>query len=161
MKKIIFKHFYPALLFTFICTGLKAQTSAAGNTALSRLNPWKANQLVEPGNLADILKSSTLAKPNVFNIGAVEDIKGARHIGAVSNQQNEENFKNALQGLKKNTSIVIYCGCCPFTKCPNVRPAFSTLQKLGFTNVKILDLPVNLKTNWVDKGYPLASETAP
>jgi hypothetical protein len=161
MKNLLFKHFYSALLFTFICTGLKAQTSAAGTPVLGPLNPWKANQLVEPGKLAATLKSSALHKPHIFNIGVVEDIRGASHIGAVGNQQNLANFKNALQGLDKNTPIVIYCGCCPFIKCPNVAPAFSTLQKLGFTNVKILNLPVNLKTNWIDKGYPLTSETTP
>ena len=161
MKNILFKHFYPALLFTFICGGLKAQTSVAGSTVLSPLNPWKASQLVEPGKLAAILKSSASAKPYIFNIGAVEDIKGSCHIGAVGNHQNLENFKTALQSLYKNAPIVIYCGCCPFTKCPNVGPGFSILQKLGFKNVKILDLPVNLKTNWVDKGYPLTSETKP
>jgi len=54
--------------------------------------------------------------------------------------------------------MVIYCGCCPFTKCPNIRPAFQQLKKMGFTNVKVLDLPVNLQTNWIAIGYPLAGK---
>jgi thiosulfate/3-mercaptopyruvate sulfurtransferase len=51
--------------------------------------------------------------------------------------------------------MVIYCGCCPWEKCPNVQPAMTTLQEMGFTRVRVLHLPDNFKTNWIDKGYPV------
>ncbi|RYE25855.1 MAG: hypothetical protein EOP45_04415 [Sphingobacteriaceae bacterium] len=65
-------------------------------------------------------------------------------------------LSSAVHLLPKTTSVVVYCGCCPFNKCPNIRPAFTALQKKGFTDVKVLDLPTNLKVDWSSKGYPLA-----
>ena len=108
--------------------------------------------------LAGDIKDASSNSIAIFNIGAVEDIKGAKHIGAVSNSENLEKLKRAVAVLPKNTAMVIYCGCCPFAKCPNIRPAFLELKRLGFSNVKVLNLPANLKTNWIAKGYPLAGE---
>lgn len=119
-------------------------------------NPWNEKELLEPAVLAGGIKDGKVNIPVVFNIGAVEDIKGARHIGPVNNAENLEKFKTAIAGLPKNTAIVIYCGCCPFTKCPNIRPAFTELKKAGFTDIKLLNLATNLKTNWIAMGYPLA-----
>jgi hypothetical protein len=39
--------------------------------------------------------------------------------------------------------------------CPNIRPAFQTLNDLGYTNVHILDLPSNFRADWMEKGYPV------
>jgi hypothetical protein len=49
----------------------------------------------------------------------------------------------------------VYCGCCPFEKCPNIRPAFNLMKAMGFSNGKLLNLPTNLKQNWIAKGYPV------
>jgi hypothetical protein len=151
-------------LTTFICfliinltpISSKAQISPVSSPSLANLNPWTARQLMEPADLAAIIKGPRTDKPLIFNIGSVEDIKGAKHIGPVSETANFDKFKSAIHSLPKNTVIVIYCGCCPFTKCPNIRPAFFELKKLGFTNIKVLNLSVNLETNWISKGYPLA-----
>jgi hypothetical protein len=154
------KHKILVIALGMLITGLwvsetKAQTSAV---AISTLNnyPWTDSNLIEPSVLAAMLAKSPANSPVIFNIGAVEDIKGAKHIGAVSTADNMKTLKSNVSALPKNTAIVIYCGCCPFTKCPNIRPAFLELQKLGFTNVKLLNMPVNLKTNWISHGYPLS-----
>ena len=154
MKNFQCKLWISLIFLMFISIGLKAQTSGGMQ------GPWLKSQLVEPQELAAIISSPGSKEYVVFNIGAVEDIKGAKHIGPVSKTQNMDDFKMALQRLPKKTRVIIYCGCCPFTKCPNVGPAFITAQKLGFANVKILDLPVNLKTNWTAKGYPLAEASS-
>ena len=134
---------------------VKAQTSPKPMAALGINNPWSDSQLLEPSVLAGKIKTGETI-PVILNIGAVEDIKGAKHIGPVSNAENLEKLKNTVAALPKNTALVIYCGCCPFTKCPNIRPAFLELEKSGFTNIKMLNLPVNLKTNWIANGFPLA-----
>jgi hypothetical protein len=35
---------------------------------------------------------------------------------------------------------VIYCGCCPWTHCPNMKPADDALHAMGFTKVKSLSI---------------------
>ncbi len=142
--------------FTAFKTHAQEATKPMALPAPAVSYPWNASQLLEPADLADQIKS-TNAKPVILNIGAVEDIRGATHVGAVSNAENMELLQKTVSAYAKNTTIVIYCGCCPFTKCPNIRPAFAELTKLGFTHIKVLNLPVNLHTNWTSKGYPLAS----
>ncbi|MGZ3757653.1 MAG: rhodanese-like domain-containing protein [Mucilaginibacter sp.] len=134
----------------------KAQTSPGSVPATLNTYPWSNSELMAPSALVTIIKNTPASLPLVLNIGAVEDIKGATHIGAVSNADNLKALAKAVSTLPKNKAIVIYCGCCPFTRCPNIKPAFNELKKLGFTNVKLLNLPVNLKTNWIAEGYPLA-----
>ncbi|WP_295800735.1 rhodanese-like domain-containing protein [Mucilaginibacter sp.] len=147
------------LLTVFACfAALKthAQISNPVAPSLTAPNPWTDSQLLEPSVLAAQIKTGGTNLPLILNIGAVEDIKGATHIGAVNDAKNLEKLKSTVATLPKSTAIIIYCGCCPFAKCPNIRPAFSELIKAGFTNVKLLNLSTNLKTNWVAKGYPLA-----
>jgi len=151
------------LLLSLLCVGLCTLKSngqvAAKPMSMPMLGvsyPWNDGQLMEPAELAVMIKSGD-AKPVILNIGAVEDIPGATHIGAVSKPENMEQLQKTVAAFPKNTELVIYCGCCPFTKCPNIRPAFHKLIKLGFTHIKVLDLPVNLQTNWIAKGYPVAS----
>ncbi|RYE25207.1 MAG: rhodanese-like domain-containing protein [Sphingobacteriaceae bacterium] len=155
------KKFTLIAIFTFFISALihfqtKAQTSPNPMPILGLGNPWTETQVIEPHVLASIINNPKFSQPLIFNIGAVSDIKNAKHIGAVSEAQNMKNLSSAVHLFPKNTSIVIYCGCCPFNKCPNIRPAFKALQKEGFINIKVLDLPVNLKVDWSSKGYPLA-----
>jgi hypothetical protein len=141
------------IFIVLLNTTTKSQTSPMTMPTLGVTNPWTEGQLLEPATLAADIKVG--AAPVIFNIGAVEDIKGATHIGAVNKPENLEKLKAAVANMPKSTAIVIYCGCCPFVKCPNIRPAFQELKNEGFTNVKLLNLATNLKSNWVDKGYPL------
>jgi hypothetical protein len=32
------------------------------------------------------------------------------------------------------------------------------LKSMGFTNGKLLNIPTNVKKDWIDKGYPLAGK---
>jgi hypothetical protein len=63
-------------------------------------------------------------------------------------------LKKTLSTLPKNKEVVIYCGCCPFDKCPNVRPAITALKEMKFTNYYLLNLPQNIRADWISKGYP-------
>lgn len=126
------------------------------NKRLAGNDPWTKNQLIQPSQLASILNNPKAVKPLIFNIGVVEDIKGAKNMGAASEKENLERFKKALARLPKTTPIVVYCGCCPFDKCPNIRPAFNALKSSGFAKARLLNMPTNIKTDWINKGYPLA-----
>jgi rhodanese-related sulfurtransferase len=157
------KNLFRILLACFVINSLtilhsKAQTSATPLLSIEKPLPWKADQLMEPIELAAMINNADVHLPVILNIGAVEDVKDARHIGPINKPENMEKFKAEINSLPKNTPLVIYCGCCPFSKCPNIRPAFLELTKAGFTNIKVLNLPKNLATDWTAKGYPLAAK---
>ena len=124
--------------------------------SFGQFEPWKENQLMPPAELAKFINDANAKKPVIFNIGPAGKIKESIYIGPSKEKDNLEELKKQLAKLPKDASVVIYCGCCPFEHCPNVRPAFELLEKLGFTNPKLLNLPKNLKADWIDKGYPLA-----
>ena len=51
---------------------------------------------------------------------------------------------------------MIYCGCCPLEKCPNIRVAFTALKDMGFTHLRVVLLQHDFNTDWITKGYPVA-----
>ena len=116
---------------------------------------WTDKDLKSPATLAAAIQDAKAPKPVIFNIGPVEQIKGAIRIGVTSDPKNLEALRQQLGKLPKNQEVVIYCGCCPFRRCPNVRPAFQLLRELKFTNAKLLNLPTSLNADWISKGYPL------
>ena len=73
----------------------------------------------------------------------------------------KELLKKAVAGMAKDADLVIYCGCCPMVKCPNVRPAYRTLKEMGFTRVRVLHIPTNMHTDWYTKDYPSEAGSTP
>jgi thiosulfate/3-mercaptopyruvate sulfurtransferase len=117
--------------------------------------PWTQQQLLEPADLAKTLNDPKAAKPYIYSIGIGANIKGSVDIGPVNEKENLNKFKEQLGKLPKDANIVIYCGCCPFEHCPNIRPAFKLLNEMKFTNQKLLNLQHNIKMDWIDKGFPI------
>ena len=135
-----------------------AQISQNTSKSLDKQNLWRAKDLLQPADLASTLRNKKSKRPVILNIGVVENIDGAKNIGAASKKENLEKLEGSLKNLPKNTMVVIYCGCCPFDKFPNIRPAFGIMKELGFSNGKLLNIPVNLKQDWINKGYPMSNE---
>jgi thiosulfate/3-mercaptopyruvate sulfurtransferase len=124
----------------------------------SELAPGSA-QLINPEDLLKLLQATKGEKPLLLNVGPMllfmqARIPGAEYIGPGSDAQGLERLRTRAKSLPHNKSIVLYCGCCPWNHCPNVRPAYSELHGMGFTNVKVLYIANNFGTDWVDKGYP-------
>ena len=115
---------------------------------------WTEKQLMEPSELAGMITNHTDSVV-IISVGPFKSIPGSMHFGMVSEQEGFDKFKAQLSTMDKNKKIVIYCGCCPFEHCPNVRPAMDLLKNMSFTNYYLLNLPNNLKINWIDKGYPI------
>lgn len=116
---------------------------------------WTEKQLIEPSELAKIINDPKVSKPIIYSIGPGGNIKGSIEMGAAQEKENLDKFKTELNKLAKDTDIFIFCGCCPFKDCPNIRPAFKLLNEMKFTNHKLLNLSHNLKVDWIDKGYPM------
>lgn len=127
--------------------------------------PWNASQETLPGQLAKTLASKPASKPIILQVGfdvlyRSKHIPGSIYVGPASTPEGLEKLGHSVRRLPKNATIYIYCGCCPMTECPNVRPAFETLRKMGFTNVHVVMLDSNFGKDWVAKGYPVAGESA-
>ncbi len=136
---------------------LACASAQSGSGPGSALTISKAS-LISPEELAKTLQGFAV-KPLILNVGPrmlyqQARIKGAEFIGPGSDPRSIDALKQRVKALPKTTSIVLYCGCCPWQHCPNVAPAFSELKNLGFTNVKVLYLADNIGTDWVNKGYP-------
>jgi hypothetical protein len=124
------------------------------NSFAQRPENWTSKQLTEPSALAAVLKANKDV-PVIFSVGPDAIIPNSIDIGTVKDEKKLAKFKVQISRLSKSDNILIYCGCCPFEHCPNVRPAIALLQDMQFTNYHLLDLPHNIKTDWIDKGYPV------
>jgi thiosulfate/3-mercaptopyruvate sulfurtransferase len=87
-------------------------------------------------------------------------IAGTVYAGPGSKPEGLEELKALVTKEPRDREIVIYCGCCPWDKCPNIRPAFAALHDMGFTRVSALYVPENLAKDWIDKGLPTDKRAA-
>jgi thiosulfate/3-mercaptopyruvate sulfurtransferase len=119
--------------------------------------PWNESQLLDPAILAAAIEDPEQETPYIYSLfhGGIKDSKT---FGPVSDKGNLNKLRKELEDLPRDAEVVIYCGCCPFKDCPNVRPGFAMLNEMGFTNHKLLNLATNLKVDWIEKGYPLGEE---
>jgi thiosulfate/3-mercaptopyruvate sulfurtransferase len=112
--------------------------------------------LVQPKDLAAHLD----AKPAIFQVGPnvffrSKHIPGAVYAGPASKPEGLAMLKAAAAKLPRTREIVIYCGCCPWDQCPNVKPSMEALQQMGFTKVKALYLENDFASDWIAKDYPV------
>jgi thiosulfate/3-mercaptopyruvate sulfurtransferase len=140
-------------LYLFLA-GLLVCVTCAQNSA----NPWTDSQTVQPAELNKELSESKTA-PLVLFVGFQRlynagHIKGAQFHGTAGNPEGLAQLKAWAVSLPRQTNLVIYCGCCPLERCPNIRPAFTALHELGFTKLRVLILPTNFETDWANKGFP-------
>jgi thiosulfate/3-mercaptopyruvate sulfurtransferase len=122
-------------------------------------DPWQASQLMSPDDLAASLSKAAVDKPSVLYVGYPilyqgGHIAGATFAGPASKQNGLEKLNQEVKSLPRDKPIVLYCGCCPWKECPNIRPAFQALKDLEFKNVQVLYLPKNLLTDWIARGFP-------
>ena len=116
---------------------------------------WSDKQLMEPEVLAAMLLSTKDA-PVIISVGPGATIPNSINVGMVNKEEGLQKLRSQLEAIEKDKQLVIYCGCCPFEHCPNVRPAVEALRQMKFTNFYLLDLPHNIKKDWIDKGYPVS-----
>lgn len=142
-----------AFLFLFagclVCTQSIAQWSSIA-----------PGRLINAEDLVKILQSGK-EKPLMLQVGShilflQAHIPGSEYVGAGAKEAGLQQLRKRVESVPKNKFIVLYCGCCPWNHCPNVKPADDALHAMGFTNVKVLYIADNFGTDWVNKGYPTA-----
>jgi thiosulfate/3-mercaptopyruvate sulfurtransferase len=122
-------------------------------------DPWKDSDLIKPETLVARLNGSA-PKPTILYVGfpvlyRSTHIAGAQLAGPASKPEGLDLLKQIAAKLSHDEEVVIYCGCCPWDHCPNVRPAFRAMRDMGFTHLKLVTIPTNLSTDWMSKGYPV------
>lgn len=119
-------------------------------------------QLMQPTELNQLLSAAGGQKPLVLQVGSKvlfteSHIKGAEYAGPGARDEGLKALRDRVSALPRTSFIVIYCGCCPWSRCPNIAPAYKALTEMGFTHVKALYLENNFGTDWAGKGYAVES----
>ncbi len=146
------------VLIVVLAAPPQTRAQAAAAPASSALSIPEA-QLMQPEELVRILKSNQKEKPVILQVGSrvmfsQAHIPGSEYAGPGSTHSGIQSLEDTVASLPKNRRIVLYCGCCPWGRCPNVGPAFKRLHDLGFTKVQVLYMANNFGDDWVGKGYP-------
>jgi hypothetical protein len=115
---------------------------------------------MQPQELAQALKAAGGRKPLVFYVGPEMfyqqgHVPGAEFLGPAARPDGLQKLHARAASLPRTTSIVIYCGCCPWAHCPNIHPAYNELKKMGFTHLRVLFLETSFGIDWAEKGYPV------
>ena len=121
-------------------------------------DPWSAAQTIQPNDLVKELADAKSAPAVVFvgfqRLYTAGHLKGAQFHGSGGSAEGLAQLKTWAASLPRSTNLVIYCGCCPLERCPNLRPAFTTLYEMGFTKLRALILPTSFAADWAEKGLP-------
>jgi thiosulfate/3-mercaptopyruvate sulfurtransferase len=117
-----------------------------------------AGSVLDPMQLADLL-SAPGEKPAIICVGfqflfTAAHIPGSLYRGPGREGAGIVSLAQWAGNAPKGKTTVLYCGCCPWTQCPNIEPAYVALKQMSFSQVKVLRLNQNFGTDWVDKGYP-------
>ena len=144
-------------LFAAILLAFAATTPAAAQAA----SEIPSARLIQPEDLAKMLGAAKVEKPLILQVGShvlfgQAHIPGSEYAGAAASENGLQQLRKRVEHLPRTANIVLYCGCCPWSHCPNIQPADAALQAMGFTNVKVLYIANNFGADWVDKGYAVA-----
>jgi thiosulfate/3-mercaptopyruvate sulfurtransferase len=147
------------LVFAFLSLAVQLQPQFTPAPAGSAVSIPDA-QLLKPEALVQLLRTTNKEKPLVLQVGShmlftQAHIPGSEYAGPGSQPAGIEQLQNRVNTLSRKKIIVLYCGCCPWNRCPNLGPAIAKLREMGFTNVKALYLANNFGADWADKGYPV------
>jgi hypothetical protein len=126
--------------------------------AVAPSDPWNDSQIVQPAALHKELADAKTA-PTVLFVGfgrlyTAGHIKGAQFHGSGGSPDGLAHIKAWAASIRTSTNLVIYCGCCPMERCPNLRPAFTALSEMGFSKLRVLILPTDFAKDWADQGFP-------
>jgi thiosulfate/3-mercaptopyruvate sulfurtransferase len=163
----VHSRFFPAIIFlycTFAVASAGAQSPSGARSVPSSpvgsATQLPANQLIQPEELVALLRSSTSPKPLLLQVGfrvlyVQAHIPGSEYVAAGSSADGIRQLRARVEKLPRSKAVVLYCGCCPWTHCPNVQAAYQEVHNMGFTNVKVLYIAHDFGTDWVSKGYPV------
>jgi hypothetical protein len=155
------------LLFTAFIYAQNDSSTNSGNMlppdAVKPTDPWIASDIITIPDLVSQLNNKKRNNPIIIQIGfksLYEDahIPGSMFAGPAESDDGIQLLKLKTKKMNRNSNIVLYCGCCMWYECPNIRGAYKEMKALDFTNVKALYIPSSFNADWIDKGYPVKKE---
>lgn len=157
MDKLLSQYGYRSAAYLMLLLAVAA-VFVGGNRVFPASNPWAPNQLVEPATLARQLKASGM-KPLLLQVGFRRlydqgHIPGSKYCGPAFRPAGIAKLRECVAQVPRTREILLYCGCCPWEDCPNIRPAFEALDRMGFKRVKVLYIAHNFGQDWAHQGYP-------
>jgi thiosulfate/3-mercaptopyruvate sulfurtransferase len=159
MRKIL-QLFYRRFRKQYVVLGVAAAVLLIASACFSAANPLTQKDLVQPDTLAKELQGSG-AKPLLLQVGFQSlyfqgHIPDSKYCGPGRSADGIARLKACLKDVPHTRAIVLYCGCCPWEECPNVRPAFEAVKEMGYKNVKVVYFEGNFGRDWAQHGYPVA-----
>jgi hypothetical protein len=150
----------PALVAGCIVTASAASIGAAPSPAAPAEVTVRPEDTIRPDELARMIVGPAANRPVLLHVGFQtlykgKHITGSVYAGPASEPEGLAALKKALVPLPRTGAVVLYCGCCPWKDCPNVRPAYQVARAMGFKRVRVLLIAQNLQQDWVAKGYPV------
>lgn len=117
--------------------------------------------LLDPASVSAQLQRSHVAPWTILQVGFhsmfdQKHIRGAIYAGPGSQPEGLSLLHHIVSPMPRTQPILLYCGCCPWTHCPNIAPAWDHLQSMHFSAVKVLRIENNFGADWAAKGYPVA-----
>jgi len=140
---------------------LLAVMSLSASEVVAQATSIPQARQISIAELVKLLQPPEKGNPLIIQVGShvlysQAHIPGSEYIGPASSDVGIQQLRKRAESLGRTRLIVLYCGCCPWNHCPNVKPAYDALQAMGFRNLKVLYIANNFGADWVDKGYPTA-----
>ena len=146
-----------------LCVFLLCLATAAALSDDKLDDPWDSSELVAPTTLAAQLRTITPGR-SILCVGPTAAYRRAHVPNAIlagpdSKPKGLTLLSEAVKNIPHDADLIIYCGCCPFVRCPNIRPAYRALKEMGYIHIRILKLNTDLNTDWVEKGFAIDLST--
>lgn len=116
---------------------------------------------ISPPVLVKLLSGPSAERPLIVQVGfevlyRSAHIPGAAYAGPAARPAGLRRLRQLLARVPRSRPVVLYCGCCPWDKCPNIGPAYEEVVRMGFHHVRVLYLPNDFARDWVNQGLPVA-----
>ena len=117
-----------------------------------------AANILEPAQLAALLSASG-EKPVVICVGFkflydTAHIASSLFLGPAREADGLAALEKWAGAASRGRMVALYCGCCPWDKCPNIRPAYAAMAKQGFSRLRVVRIDQDFATDWDQRGFP-------
>jgi thiosulfate/3-mercaptopyruvate sulfurtransferase len=146
-----------------VAFAVTAAVAARGKGSATVSSDWRNARQISPAELAKKISGPAKTRPVVLQVGfkVLYDgghIPGAIFAGPASTAEGLAKLKAVAENIPHHKEVILYCGCCPWEKCPNIHPAYDALRRMGFSRLVVLLIPQDFAHDWIGQGFPVARE---